>query len=204
MKKSIVLVLAAALMVLFVSCASIGSGTVKRVSSDTQIDLTGDWNENDVAIVCTSLVDECLDSQRLNRFEIENNRLPVFVLGTFRNDSDEHIDTSIIKKKMQNALINSGRADFVADSSQKVETRREIMDQMAWANYDQAKTIANEDAADFMLQGSVKTIVQKSGKQSVRTYYVYCELVDIETGRIIWTGENDEIKKVVQEASARW
>lgn len=202
MKKNLIFVVIVSLLMLLSSCASFGS--VSRVSADTTIDLTGEWNETDVAIVCSSLLDDCLSSPRLYKFEIENDRLPLIVIGTFKNDSDEHIDTSIITKKMQNAIINSGRADFMASSEQRAETRQEILDQQAWANYDQAKTIANEDAADFMLQGSVKTIVQKNGKQSVRTYFVYCELVDIETGRIIWTGENNEIKKVVQEASARW
>lgn len=190
-----------AVFMLLVSCASTG---VTRVDSATQIDLTGEWNDTDVNIVCTSLLDECLASPRLDRFEILNGRLPLIVVGSFKNQSDEHIDTSIITAKMQNAIINSGRADFMATNAQRQETREEIMNQLAWSNADQAKTIANEDAADFMLQGSVKTIVQKSGKTSVRTYFVYAELIDIESGRIIWTGENDEIKKVVKEASARW
>lgn len=201
MKKNLVFVVIVSLLILLISCAST---TVSRVSADTTIDLTGEWNENDVAIVCSSLLNDCLSSPRLNKFEFEHDRLPLIILGTFKNDSDEHIDTSIITKKMQNAIINSGMADFMASSEQRAETRQEILDQQAWSNYDQAKTIANEDAADFMLQGTVKTIVQKNGKQSVRTYFVYCELVDIETGRIIWTGENNEIKKVIQEASARW
>lgn len=190
-----------ALCMILASCATSG---VSRVDAGTQIDLTGEWNDTDVNIVCTSLLNECLASPRLDRFEITNGRLPLVLVGTFRNESDEHIDTSIITAKMQNAIINSGRADFMASNSQRQETRAEIMNQMAWSNADQAKTIANEDAADFMLQGTVKTIVQKSGKTTVRTYFVYCEMVDIESGRIIWTGENSEIKKVIQEASARW
>lgn len=190
-----------ALCMILASCTTSG---VSRVDAGTQIDLTGEWNDTDVNIVCTSLLNECLASPRLDRFEITNGRLPLVLVGTFRNESDEHIDTSIITAKMQNAIINSGRADFMASNSQRQETRAEIMSQQAWSNADQAKTIANEDAADFMLQGTVKTIVQKSGKTTVRTYFVYCEMVDIESGRIIWTGENSEIKKVIQEASARW
>ena len=105
---------------------------------------------------------------------------------------------------MQNAIVNSGKADFMASNSQREETRAEILNQQAWSNADEAKTIANEAAADYMLQGTVKTLVQKSGKQTVRTYFVYAEMVDIESGVIVWTGENDEIKKVITEASSRW
>lgn len=204
MKKNCFILVIVSIMILSVSCVSTSTTRVKRVSANTQIDLTGEWNDTDVHIVCADLLEECLDSVRLRTFEIQNGRLPLLIVGSFRNDSDEHIDTSIISKKMQNAIINSGRADFMASSEQRAETRAEILSQQAWSNQDVAKTIANEDAADFMLQGSVKTIVQKNGKQSVRTYFVYCELIDIESGRVIWTGENDEIKKVISEASYRW
>lgn len=105
---------------------------------------------------------------------------------------------------MQNAIINSGKANFIADSKRRQETRSEILDQQAWSNYDSAKSVANEEAADYMLQGSVKSIVQKNGKKTVRTYFVYCELVDIESAVIVWTGENSEIKKVFTQASVRW
>lgn len=188
-------------ILLLSSCAS---SSVRRVDSDTQIDLTGDWNDTDVDIVCSSLIDECLSSPTLERFEIANGRLPLIVVGSFRNESDEHIDTSIITRKLQNAIIESGRADFMASNDQRQETREALMDQLAWSAADKAKTIANEDAADFMLQGSVNSIVQRSGRSSVRTYYVFAELIDIESGRIIWTGENDEIKKVVKQAAVRW
>lgn len=187
-------------MTILVSCTSTN---VSRVSSEAVIDLTGDWNDTDVRLVCDDLVNACLSSPRLARFEDQNDRLPIFLVGTFRNDSDEHIDTSIITSKMQNSIINSGRADFMASNSQRTETRKEIMNQQAWSNPNDAKSIANEAAADFMLQGSVKTIVQKSGKRSVRTYFVYAELIDIESGMVIWTDENDSIKKVVTEASVR-
>ena len=65
-------------------------------------------------------------------------------------------------------------------------------------NSETAKALDNEEAADFMLSGSVKTQVQKEGKKSVRTYFVYVTLTNIETNRIIWQGENDEIKKVIK------
>ncbi len=187
-------------MVMVSSCTS----SVQRLSSDVEIDLTGEWNDTDVSIVCSSLLDDCLSSPRLAKFESENGRLPYIVVGNFRNDSEEHIDTSIITSKMQKAIIDSGKADFIVDIKRRQETRSEIMDQQAWSNYDSAKSVANEEAADYMLQGSVKSIVQKNGKKTVRTYFVYCELVDIESAVIVWTGENSEIKKVFTQASVRW
>jgi len=203
MKKRVTLsLLVVAAVMLLASCAS-SSGTT-RVDTSTVIDLTGYWNETDVATVCNTVIGEVLSSGRIASYKAENGRLPVFVLGKIANKSDEHIETEIISNKLRNAIINSGRADFVASSNQREELRDERADQSVWASEDQAKSVANEDAADFMVQGSVRTIVQKSGNTTVRQYYLYIEIVDIETGRIIFTAEDDSIKKVVKQASTKF
>jgi len=182
-----------------VSCST--TTKVKRVDSSEVVDVTGTWNDTDVSIVCNSLIKECLESPRLEAFAKNNNRLPVVTVGQFKNMSSEHLDTSIITSKMRTAMINSGKVDFIADRNAKKDTRAEIADQMQYAKEDQQKAIAQEDAADFMIQGSVKSIVQESGKKQLRVYYVDAELVDIESGRIVWTGENSEIKKVVKKGT---
>ena len=68
----------------------------------------------------------------------------------------------------------------------------------------EAKAMDNETAADYMLMGSVKSIVQKDGKKSVRAYFVNVQLVDIESNRIIWTGEDDSIKKIVKKSRVKF
>lgn len=190
----------ALLMVLLASCAS---SSVSRVKSDKVTDLNGYWNDTDVSIVCENFVKSCLKSKVFTNFEKTKNRSPLVTVGAFSNRSEEHIDTSIITSKMRSAFIQSGNAQFMASHDQMEELRSERVDQANWANEDKAKPLANEDAADFMLQGSVKCIVQRSGRKTMRHYYVYCELVDIETGRIVWEAEDDSIKKLFN-SSSRW
>lgn len=178
------------------SCATTG---VTRVPSSAVTDISGYWNDTDVRIVCEALIDDCISSPRIERFSIKNNALPVFIVGTFRNDSSEHIDTSIIVKKMQSAIIKSGKADFVADSRSREEVRAERDEQnMGNASEETAKALGNETGADFLLQGAVKSIVQKAGSKMIRTYHVSAELINIETNKIIWSGFNDDIKKVIK------
>jgi hypothetical protein len=43
---------------------------------------------------------------------------------------------------------------------------------------------------------------QVSGK-SVRTYYVSAELIDIETSRKVWVGE-ETVKKLIQQPKYTW
>lgn len=202
MKKIRCITIFAALGLVFSSCATT---RVDRVDSSEQTDISGYWNDTDVRIICTALIEDCINSPRIERFSQENKRLPVFIVGRFKNDSSEHIDTSIITKKIQTAILNSGKAEFVADSTSREEVRAERDDQnMGNASEETAKALGNETGADFLLQGSVKSIVQKAGNKTVRTYHVSADLINIETNRIIWSGFNDDIKKVIKAGSVNF
>jgi predicted secreted protein len=48
-----------------------------------------------------------------------------------------------------------------------------------------------------MLFGAVRTIVDKAGNQTARTYFVRAELTNVETNARLWMGQNTEIKKIV-------
>ena len=85
-KIAFALSLAAALAL--TSCAS-NKSPVTRVDSETVLDLSGNWNDTDIGIVCKSLIAEASNSPRIAKFEAENGRPPVVILGRIRNDSSE-------------------------------------------------------------------------------------------------------------------
>lgn len=200
MKKFAFLFAAVFSGLMMVSC---GSTKVSRVDSDEVIDLDGYWNESDVRIVCDSLIEECINSPRIAKFEGQQGHAPVVIIDSIRNQSSEHIDTSIVEKKFQTAIINSGVMEFVSSSSERQALREEKADQADHSTYDTAKEMDQETGADFMLKGSVKTIVQSADDKTVRTYYVYAELHDIKTNKIVWMAENDSIKKVIKRQKAK-
>ncbi|MDR1419781.1 MAG: penicillin-binding protein activator LpoB [Treponema sp.] len=180
-----------------------------RVGADTQIDLTGRWNDSDVRIVCDTLVAECLNAAGVDRAISQftashGGDLPTVIVGNFANTSSEHIDTSIISKTMETIIINSGKLEFVAGSDIREGIRDERVDQAYNASEATAAAIGNEAAATFMLTGSVKSSVEKSGTTTVRAYFVDAQLTNIETNRIIWQGQNADIKKVFKQATARF
>jgi len=181
--------------VLFASCSS--NPKVKRVDADTQTDISGYWNDTDVRIVCKSLIDDCLNSPRVDQAIKAKGKTPTVVVGKFKNDSSEHIDTSIISSIMEQTIFNSGKMDFVAGGSTRDQLRAERQDQQSNASESTASKLANETGADFMLVGSVKAIVDKAGNQTVRTYFVSAEMTNIETGTRMWMGQNSEIKKFI-------
>ena len=201
MKKYFVLALILSVASVLTGCVS---STVERVAFDSQQDLSGYWNDTDARIVSNDLAEQLTDSSWYNRFIQENDRKPVIIIGSIRNNTDEHINTSIISKKLEISLINTGKVLSVANSSERKEIRDERDDQQINASIDSAKNIGNETAADFMLRGDIKTIVDSDGLKSVRTYFITAELVDIETNTKIWLGENSTIKKVIRYSATRF
>ena len=201
--KKIIAIFACVLLLVLTGCESTRSVSVDRIDASTAIDLSGYWNDTDIRIVAETLVKDCVNAPALENYIRNNRMLPVVIVGSFKNDTDEHIDTSIIVKKFETALINSGKVDFVASSSERQEIREERLEQQEWASEETAKRLANEYGADFMLIGSVKTSVDMVDNKTVRTYFVYAELIDIETNRKLWIGENSEIKKLITKSNYR-
>jgi uncharacterized protein (TIGR02722 family) len=184
--------------VIFVLSGCVTATTVQRVGSDTQIDLSGYWNDTDVRIVCNALIKDCLSNPRVDQaIRAMGGKTPTVIVGRFRNDSSEQIDTSIISSIMEATIFNSGKMDFVAGGSTRDDLRAERQDQQGNASEATAAALAKETGANFMLTGSVKTIVDRAENQTVRTYFVNAELTNIETNQRMWMGQNSEIKKVI-------
>jgi len=198
--KKIVVVLS-----IFLILAACGTTTsVRRVQSGTEADLSGYWNARDVRIVCDSLIRDCLSSARVEQaIRAAGSRKPTVIVGRFRNESSEHIDTSIISSIMENVIFNSGKLDFVAGGSTRDDVRQERQDQQSNASEDTAAALGREIGADFILTGSVRTIVDREGNRSIRTYFVTAELSNIETNARIWMGQNNEITKVIVRPNNR-
>ena len=159
MRKITVIFVALILVaLLFSACSS--APKVDRVSADTQIDLSGRWNDADVRQVSQSLIDDCLNSPRVAQFiqqymSQNNGRLPASLVGSFRNESSEHIDTSIIARSMERAIVNSGKMDFVAGGDTRLEIRGERQDQQTQASMETAAALAQETGAALLLTGTV-------------------------------------------------
>lgn len=186
----------------FMSCASFAS--VSHVPSNSLTDLSGNWTNTDVKIVCDSLIQSCLASPRMTGFTRDNERLPRIKIGTFKNETDEHLDPRIIANTMKVAIINSGKADFVADAETQNELRAEKMDQFGNVSDETTAGLGHEEGADFILRGSVKIIVDRAGYTATRTYFVSAELANLQTGVIYWTDQNDEIKKLIQTPKVKF
>ncbi|MCL2214162.1 MAG: penicillin-binding protein activator LpoB [Treponema sp.] len=175
-----------------------GSTNVKRVESGSQPDLSGYWNDIDVRKVCDALINDCLLSPRVDQaIRASGSRIPMVIVGRFRNASSEQIDTEIISLRMENAIFNSGRLNFVSGGDTRDDIRLERLDQQNWASEETMAKMRRETGADYMMTGSVHTIVDRERNRTVRTYYVTAELTNIETNERMWMSQNSDITKIV-------
>lgn len=184
------------------SCASGPSRTVTRVAADTQIDLSGRWNDTDAQQVAQAMISDVVSRPWLNDFTDENKRKPVVIVGEVRNRSDEHIDPTVFTKSLERELINSGKVKFVASSQERAGIREERLSQQTEASSETMKRLGQETGADFYLSGVITSVTDAVDGQKVVFYKINLELTNIESNEKVWIGDK-QIKKVIEQAKRK-
>jgi uncharacterized protein (TIGR02722 family) len=198
MKKSII----------FILCLSItifsGCGTkVKRVDVKEVIDISGRWNDTDSRLTAEAMIKDALDFPWVNNFQEQHGgRKPVVIVGRVINKSHEHINTETFIKDLERELIRSGKVMFVASSEERDQARQERLDQLRNADPATAKQIGKEIGADFILIGSINSILDEVEGRRVVYYQIDLQLVNIETNIIAWQGQH-KIKKDITRPSIK-
>lgn len=196
--------LVAATMGLVVALGTAGCNPkITRVSSDAVTDLSGKWNDTDSRLVAEEMIQDVLSRPWLNRFSRKSGKVPTVIIGTVRNLSHEHINTRTFIRDLEKALINSGEVEFVASANERDEVRSERRDQDLNAREDTRKAMGQEIGADFMLKGSINTIIDAVSGEQARFYQVDLTLIDLESNRKVWVGQK-KIKKTVEKSGFRF
>jgi len=175
---------------------------VARVDTNAVTDLSGNWNDTDSRLVSKEMVDDALSQRWLNRFRNEKGKPPTVIVGRVRNLSHEHINTRTFVADIERALVNSGEVDFVASKDERSDIRDERRDQDMNATSATRKAMGQEIGADFMLQGSINTIVDAASGEQARFYQVDMTLIDLASNRKVWLGQK-KIKKTVSKSGIR-
>lgn len=186
----------------FVAVLSGCAGTkVTRVAANTTIDLSGKWNDADSRMVAEEMLKDCLDKPWYQNWQTKG-KVPTLVVGELRNLSHEHINMETFTNDIQRVLVNSGKVEFVANADQRKALRAELSSQTENATADTKKEGKQEIGADLMLTGSINTIVDQEGKESVIFYQIDMELIEIQSHRKIWIGDK-KIKKFVERDAVK-
>ena len=179
------------------------STAVTRMDAGEVKDLSGAWNDTDSQMVASEMMQDVLNRDWIGEFKGEQKRKPAVIVGEMRNLSHEHINVSTFVQELQRNMINSGKVKFVASSAERGEIRDERADQDTHASEATRKAMGKEKGADFMLKGTINTIIDASGKDQLRYYQVNLTLISLVDNEIVWNGEK-KIKKFVARSNLRF
>ena len=133
----------------------------------------------------------------------QKRKKPVVIVGAVRNLSSEHIATETFTKDLERELVNSGRVTFVANPVERDPLREERRQQQTWSSAETQKRLAAETGADYMLLGSLNTIIDKEGRESVKYYQINLELIHLESSEKVWIGDK-KIKKYIKKRALKF
>jgi uncharacterized protein (TIGR02722 family) len=187
----------AASLVLFVS--GCGHETkVTRVDAGVVTDLSGRWNDTDSRMVAEAMVKEALEYPWLGDFSRANRRQPVVVVGAVLNNSHEHINVQTFITDLERELTNSQKVMFVAGKGERDEVRTERKEQAMYASEETQKAPGKETGADYMMKGTIATILDEVDGTRAVLYQVDLQMIDLESNAKVWYGQK-KIKKVVEK-----
>lgn len=191
MKKIIFLALLSALII---ACSS---RRVTRIDTDLVTDVSGRWNDTDSRLVAQKMISECLGSSWLARFHDRYADRPTIIVGNVQNRSYEHIDATTFMKDIEREFVNNGEIRIVASVSERSDLRDERWSQQGFASPETRTALRNEYGAQYMMMGTITSIIDEASDVRVVYYQIDLELLDIETTEKVWMA-TEKIKKVIE------
>ncbi|MGA6826237.1 penicillin-binding protein activator LpoB [Nitrospira sp. NS4] len=172
--------------------------TITRVDAGVVTDLSGRWNDTDSRMVAETMVKEALAYPWLGNFTQGKQRQPVVVVGTILNSSHEHISIQTFVTDLERELTNSQKVTFVAGKGEREELRTERKEQAMYAREDTQKSPGKEIGADYMMKGTISTILDEADGTKAVFYQIDLQMVDLESNAKVWYGQK-KIKKVIEK-----
>jgi uncharacterized protein (TIGR02722 family) len=190
--KLTLLLLAAAFTIFMISC----SRKVTRIDVTEQKDISGSWNSTDSRLAAEELIKQILNENWLNTHLQAKGKKPVVIVGMVTNKSHEHIEAETFMKDLERSFLQTQKVGLVQSGKKREELRGEKADQQTNASVSSMKKFGLENGADYILQGSINSIVDAFKRQKGVTYQVSLELTNIETNEVVWIGDKKIAKYI--------
>lgn len=182
-----------AITVLAASCAN---RKVTRIDPAETPDISGKWNNTDSRLTADEMIGDVLTAKWLNNHLTAKGKKPVVIVGMVSNKSHEHIEAETFMKDLERSFIRTDKVGLVQSGKKREEMRAEKADQQTNASQSTMKKFGLENGADFILQGSINSIVDAYKRKKTVTYQVNLELTNIETNEVVWIGDKKIAKYV--------
>jgi PBP1b-binding outer membrane lipoprotein LpoB len=185
------------LMLTLTACSTTGT----RTTLEAPADRSGHWNDTDSRLTAEAMVKDALKSPWSQRFSQFMGRTPAVTVGPVLNRTPEPLNTQTFVQDLEHALMRSGQVRFVADAGQHPEVRQERLEQEQHPQADPVRSPGGASGADFMLQGTITSLVDELDSSRAVFYQVDLELIDIASNVKVWQGQK-KVKKLVERSRA--
>ena len=182
------------LMLLTSSCTS-GVEYRDSKSNDGLILSRDKLDHQDFSSMAEKMANSLVSSLALNPI---NGKKPVIMIGRIKNETEEHIQTDLIMRKIEIVLLNSGRAeitaavdaDGVASGTKTVRSLKNDDDFKKDSIAEKGELIA----PDYRIQGQIIQTNARSGVTKQNNFTLQLELVYDKDGKKKWIQEDTIIK----------
>jgi uncharacterized protein (TIGR02722 family) len=131
---------------------------------------------------------------------LQENRPPVAVLP-LQNDTSEHIDSALqaLIADIETQLINWGAVRVISLQNQ-TQMMEEIRRQYS-EGFDQTKIAhwGKQIGARYFVTGKVYTTDERVGDQRRVQYYLFIQVLNVETGEIMFQNKTNTTKAIVRD-----
>ncbi|MCY3000761.1 MAG: penicillin-binding protein activator LpoB [Planctomycetota bacterium] len=165
------------------------------------------FGSTDLQSIADAMVQSLLSSPNLQYIDHSgkgDDKRVVLLTGEVNNRTSEHIDTSSITDSIRTALLKSGRIRLAATNQGQDELGTQVRFQMESGRVDPnlIRQFGKQIGADAVMYGNLRSIekskdrnLEDGGRKTDDVYYKFTlEVVNIETGEVIWIDEK-EIRK---------
>ncbi len=191
------------LLLVLLTFALAGCATqVDRVDRDVPGDLSGRWNDTDSRLVSEEMIDDMISRGWIQRHQGRTGSNPTVIVGDVRNLSHEHINVNTFVRDIERELLNSGEVTFVASGVERDAIRSEREDQRGNVREETRSLAGREIGADYVLTGTINTIMDTEGRTEVAYYQVDLALTSLADNTRVWVGQK-EIRKIIRRGMFR-
>ncbi|MFZ1528869.1 MAG: penicillin-binding protein activator LpoB [Ferruginibacter sp.] len=172
------------------------SRNVTRIDPAETPDIAGTWNNTDSRLTAEQMISDALTADWLSNHVQAKTKKPVVIVGMVTNKSHEHIEAETFMKDLERSFITTSKVGLVQSGKKREELRAEKADQQTNASASTMKKFGLENGADYILQGSINSIVDAHKRKKTVTYQVDLELTNIQTNEVVWIGDKKIAKYV--------
>jgi penicillin-binding protein activator len=182
----------AAAILIFASC----SHKVTRIDPTETPDYSGNWNYTDSRLTAETMIEKSLSGKWLGEHLQTKGKRPVVIVGFVTNKSHEHIEAETFMNDLERTFVTTEKVGLVQSGKKREEMRSEKSDQQTNSSVSTMKKFGLEKGADYILQGSINSIVDPYKRKKSVTYQIDLVLTNIETNEVVWIGDEKITKNI--------